>query len=295
MSGYREIKKRIASIKNTEQITRAMQLVAASKMKKAQDMAKAARPYSLLLAEIIGSLPNNEEIFEHPFFKPREVKKRGVLVISTDKGLCGPLNSNLFRLILDMEKSTQFIAVGRKASQFLARSGRNLLAEFSLPDTFSFAHTRVIIEFLIKSYLEQKIDTLEVLFPRFLTTLAQESAHEKLLPLTCIEEELKSVRKRIGIKEEDVPKDNREILAEPNTQAILDELPHLFIKQEIHHMFLETKASEHSARMVAMKSATDNAKALVSDLKLEYNKARQSAITQEILEIAAAASASSES
>lgn len=295
MPGYREIKKRIESVKNTEQITRAMQLVAASKMKRAQDMAKATRPYSLLLAEIMATLAETDINREHPLFKEREVNKRGILVISTDKGLCGPLNANLFRYIADTEKSTQFIAVGRKATQFIARSGRNLLADFSLPDNFTFANTRGIVQFLIDAYKDGKIDTVEVIFPRFLTTLVQESAHEQILPLTCIQEELEVLRKRISMRDGDIPEDERETLAEPSAKVIMSELPLLYVKQEIHQMFLEARASEHSARMVAMKSATDNAKSLVKDLKLVYNKARQAAITQEILEISAAASASSES
>lgn len=291
MKGIREIKNRIRAVQNTGKITRAMQLVAASKMKKAQDKAKAGRPYAFLLAEILYSLLQKSEDLKHPFLEERQVKHRGLVLISSDKGLCGPLNSNVFKLTLEIDKqNTRFISIGRKAKQFLVRNGYNLIADFSLPDNFSFSQAREPSEFLIKAFLEKEIDTIEVLFPRFLNTLIQKPMHEKLLPFSNLHEELVALKERLGAQEEtqaSLTEDKRGMLFEPNVQSMLAELPFLFIKEEIYQMILEAKASEHSARMVAMKTATDNAKELVNNLKLEYNKARQAAITQEILELAA--------
>jgi F-type H+-transporting ATPase subunit gamma len=296
MKGIREIKDRIKAIKNTAQITRAMQLVAASKMKRSQDKAKMGRPYALLMAEILGSLLDNADSIEHPFFESRPVKKRGVLVISTDKGLCGPLNTNVARLINEkFDDSVGFVAIGRKGAQFLTRNDKELMAQFTVSDKCNFSEVRVAVEYMIEAYKSCKIDTLEVIFPRFLNTLVQEPVHEKLLPLDNMHEELEDLHKRLEIDKNDKPLlDSREAIIEPSADALLSELPDLFVKQEIFQMVLEAKASEHSARMVAMKSATDNAKELVNNLSLEYNKARQAAITQEILEIAAASASASQ-
>jgi len=290
MKGIREIKHRIKSVKNTAQITRAMQLVAASKMKKAQSAALAGRPYSLLMAEILQSLIDNVEHIKHPFFQERPVECRGVLIISTDKGLCGALNTNLMRHLSDIQGPTRFITMGRKAAQFLARSGKDVWADFSITDQASFSEVRPAAEMLIRSYLEGKIDRVDVLYTRFINTLKQEVVLAPLLPLSGLESSLEMLKKRAGKNPHDRIEDDRPICFEPNPQALIEALPELFIKQEIYQMTLEAKASEHSARMVAMKSATDNAKALVEDLTLEYNKARQAAITQEILEIAASTS-----
>lgn len=291
MKGIRDIKRRIKSVKNTEQITRAMQLVAASKMKRAQDKALASRPYSLLLAEIFGSLlkESGEEI-KHPLMEKRSVSRRGVLVIATDKGLCGALNANLFKKIIDIEGDAAFVCIGKKATQFVSRTGRQLLADFTVSDRINFNEVRMAVEFMLKAYNEHEIDTLEVIFTRFVNTLRQEPTTEELLPLTSFDVTLASFRERLNVEDTQAVEDSREIIFEPSMEAIATELPELFIKQEIYQMLLEAKASEHSARMVAMKSATDNANNLVSSLTLEYNKARQAAITQEILEIAAATS-----
>lgn len=288
MSNTRDIRRRIKAVKNTRQITKAMQLVAASKMKRAQEDAIAGRPYSTLLFEILNTLRNEEGLQKHPFFKPREVKRRGVIVVSTDKGLCGALNANTFRKIFDMEDDTVFVAIGRKAAQFLSRSRKNLIADFSVGDKITFTEIRIIVEFIESVFMEEKIDTVEILYPRFVNTLEQEPMLTPILPIYNIEEVLLQLRKRMGVGFESLAEDTREVKFEPSVDTILERLPQLYLKQEIYHMVLEAKASEHSARMVAMKSATDNANNLIEDLTLQYNKLRQAAITQEILEIAAA-------
>lgn len=290
MKGIRDIKRRIKSVKNTAQITRAMELVAASKMKRSQQQAVSGRAYTFLLAEIVESIMAQPvEDFKHPLLEPREVKTRGMLLVSTDKGLCGGLNTNLFRRLPTKDEKVKYVTIGRKATNAIARSGRELLADFQISDHANYSEVRLVVEYLAKEYIEGRIDTIEVLFTRFQNTLTQVPMHRSLLPLAGIQQELESIRSRLGIAEKDVVHDTRQILFEPNAEAILKEIPQLFLKQSIYQMILEAKASEHSARMVAMKSATDNAHNLADALTLEYNKARQAAITQEILEIAAAA------
>lgn len=284
MANTRDIRRRIKSVKNTAQITRAMQLVAASKMKRAQDMALQGRPYATLLAEILSALADRVTDFRHPFLEKRTSRRRGILVIATDKGLCGPLNSNLFRLVGGIEASAQFVTLGRKGAQFLSRARRRLIADFSVSDSVRFAEVRPAVELLIEAFVDEKIDSIEVIYSRFLNTLVQEPTQIPLLPL----EDLDSVTRAERADGLSHTVDDREIHYEPGPEVILDELLNLHIKQQIYQMVLEAKASEHSARMVAMKSATDNANTLVDDLTLEYNKVRQATITQEILEIAAA-------
>jgi len=286
MANTRDIRRRIKSVKNTAQITRAMQLVAASKMKKAQDVALEGRPYTELLAEMLSSLGERLIDYEHPFLESRSVKKRGILVVSTDKGLCGALNANLFRKLTKIEGSASFVSIGRKAAQFLSRTQRELLADFTISDKVHFAEVRSVVEFLIQSYREGKIDTLEVVYTHFVNTMVQNPVILPLLPFRELKSILQEKDQEAGRKS--ASEDTREILFEPGPAVILDELLNLYIKQEIYHVVLEAKASEHSSRMVAMKTATDNANTLVDDLTLDYNKVRQAAITQEILEISAA-------
>lgn len=290
MPSTKEIRGRIKSVKNTSQITRAMQLVAASKMKKAQDAATAGRAYSLMLAEILASVTGKVTDFEHPLLDERAIKKRGILVISTDKGLCGSLNANLFKHIVSIKEDAAFVTIGKKATQFVSRTQRELLASFNISDKVEFKEVRMVVEAMLKDYQDGKIDSIEILYPRYVNTLVQEPTMINLVPISSLSQSLETLKESLNVKLTDASRDDREIVFEPSAQAILNELPALYVKQEVYQMILEAKASEHSARMVAMKAATDNAKNLVDDLTLEYNKARQAAITQEILEIAAAAS-----
>jgi F-type H+-transporting ATPase subunit gamma len=261
-------------------------------MKRAQDAALAGRPYALLLSQILESaLPRMHET-AHPFFETRPVKKRGILVIATDKGLCGALNGNLFRLIGDLKPAdARFVSIGRKATQFIARTGRELLADFIVSDKVGYNEVRPVVEFLIQAYHDGKIDTIEVMYSHFVNTLRQDPALAPLVPFESFEKELEKLNHSLGERVGDEIKEDREIVFEPSANVIINALPPLFLKQQIYTMILAAKASEHSARMVAMKNATDNAKQLVADLSLEYNKARQAGITQEILEIAAASAA----
>ena len=294
MANMRDIRRRIKGVKNTRQITKAMQLVAASKMKKAQDHAKSGRAYSLLLADMIDSLYNNGEAVGGTFFGDRKVKNRGVIVVGTDKGLCGGLNSSLFRYIQEIEGEVKFVSVGKKVKQFLSASQRNLIADFEVTDKVPFNEVRVVVEFMLKAYVEGEIDTVEVVYTQFVNTLVQEPERISILPLGDLTEMRAKLRDRYGDEVGESAKDDREILFEPNASSMTEKIASLFIKQQIYQLILEAKASEHSARMVAMKAATDNASKLVDDLTLQYNRARQAAITQEILEIAAATSSNAD-
>ena len=227
----------------------------------------------------------------HPLLETRPVKKRGILCISPDKGLCGPLNTNLIRTIQAIEKeSVHFICVGEKALQALSRMQYSVLADFKVEDRLSFHSIKVIAEYMIQLYEEGTIDTIELVYPSFINTLLQETLQETLAPIDNLATSLKALRKSYKISQKDLQVDARSFEFEPNALTLLQEVPPLFIKQKIYHAFLEARAAEHSARMVAMKTATDNAKTLIQSLHLEYNKARQAMITQEILEIASASS-----
>lgn len=298
MANLRDIRRRIKSVKNTRQITRAMQLVSSSKMKRAQDAAVAGRPYALLLADLLDTVGEKLDLtgatISHPFFEKREVKTRGILLLSTDKGLCGPLNTNLFRKISDEVKgNAKFVAVGRKAVQFVSRSKRDLIADFTISDKAHFQELRPMLKLLIDAYLNGEVDTIEVAYPSFVNVLVQEPVIQSMLPIVDLREVLDELKKRVAGEDSILAarSDKREMVFEPSAEAVLDQLPDLYVKVIIHQLVLESRAAEYSARMVAMKAATDNASNLVDDLTLDYNKARQAAITQEILEIAAAASA----
>ena len=289
MANTRDIRNRIKGVKNTRQITKAMQMVATSKMKRAQESAKCGRPYALLLADVIGSLSSNLQESGQAFFESRPVKHRGILVLSTDKGLCGALNANLFRIVHEVDASAKFVAVGKRATQYLSRTRRDLLADFTVSDRAPFSEVRKVVEFLLHQYLEEKIDSVEVAYTSFVNTLQQEPEIVQLLPFSDLETMLATLHARFGSPDDELAKDSREILFEPGREEILAELASLYVKQEIYQLILESQASEHSARMVAMKNATDNAGNLVDDLTLQYNRARQAAITQEIIELSAAA------
>lgn len=289
MANTRDIRNRIKSVKNTAQITRAMQLVAASKMKKAQALALQGRVYANALLRILANLDTrlDEEQAWHPFLEKRERRRRGILLVTTDRGLCGPLNSNLFRHIIGMDEDTpiRWFNVGRKGRQFLTRTKRDLAADFTVSDAAAYAEVRPIVEAMERQYVEGEIDTIEVLYPRFVNTLTQEPFLMPLVPLSSLGD---FVAEQLAEQGGEESADEREMIFEPSPETVVSEILDLFIRKAIYQFILGAKASEHSARMVAMKAATDNAKSLVDDLTLEYNKARQAAITQEILEISAA-------
>jgi len=289
MASTRDIRRRIKSVKNTRQITKAMELVAASKMKKAQQAALAGRPYAELMARMLAALADRVEEAHHPFLTKREVKTRGILLVTSDKGLAGPLNANLFKLVTDIKTPAKYVVIGRKGAQFIARTHRSLLADFTVTDRVAFSEVKVVAEFMVKQFLDGIVDTVEILWPHFRNTLVQVPTLMPLLPLSSVRDVIADLRSDVGHSEgSKLAATEQQMLFEPDAATVLNALLPLYVNREIHQQVLDAKASEHSARMVAMKTAKDNATKLLGDLTLEYNKARQAAITQEILEIAAA-------
>ena len=228
--------------------------------------------------------------FTHPLLTKRAVKVRGILLVTPDKGMAGALNGNLIRLAAE-QKDAVFVCIGRKGAQALARSGRKVLADFPVSDRAAFAEVRPAAEYLLKAFADGAVDTVEVLFAHFKNTMVQSPRVQRLLPADSLVAQAREFRAKLGLPEPKIEDDERDMLFEPSAAAILSQLPALFFKQAVHQAVLESKASEFSARMVAMKAATDNAKKIAAALSLEYNKARQAAITQEILELTAGAAA----
>jgi len=283
MASLRDIRRRIRSIGSTAQITRAMQMVAASKMRKAQDATLVTRPFAQLLYRIQRHASTHSTDLSHPLAAVREVKTRAVILVGTDKGLCGSLNSNLFRVAAQFDPaSTVYIAVGKRAAQFIARSRRRLAAEFTITDTPRFAEARPIATVARDMFLNSEVDEVRIVATRFVNTMTQQAVSVELLPIG----EIKSLKIPGADPEQDLEADTAEVLFEPSAQAVLDYLFGHYLNIVVYRALLEAKASEQSARMVAMTSATDNATDLIKDLALEYNKLRQGNITKELLEIA---------
>jgi F-type H+-transporting ATPase subunit gamma len=289
MPSTRDIRRRIKSVKNTAQITKAMQMVAASKMRKAQQAALAGRPYATLMNKVLSEVAASNVDFTDPLMEKREVKKRCLIVVSTDKGLCGGLNGNLMREAAKFDRNiTVFVTAGRKASQFIARTKRNLVAEFTYRDAPLHSEARVISKFAQDLFLKGEVDQVDILFTNFISTLNQKPEVVPFLPVT----EIKGVSTSVH-GEEKLVKGTTEFLFEPSAQAVLGALLPHYLNFRVYQVLLEAKASEQSSRMVAMKNATDNAKQIIKDLTLEYNKLRQANITKELLEITSAAMAMS--
>ncbi len=287
MANTQDIRRRIKSIRNTAQITKAMQMVAASKMRKAQQHALAGRPYSQILNRVLVSLESRTDPLLHPLLQVRPVKKELVLIISTDKGLAGALNTNVMREAGNFPvEQTVFVTTGRKGRQFVARTKRELLADFELKDAPSILETKAISKFCVEKFLSGEVDKVTVLYTHFVNTISQRPIAQTLLPISPLAFEAAATAAAEG---EGKPKDPMlEYLFEPSAQAVLDFMLPYYVQYQVFQMILDARASEHSARMVAMKNATDNANQFIKDLTLEYNKMRQASITTELLEIATA-------
>ena len=286
MANTQDIRRRIKSIRNTAQITKAMQMVAASKMRKAQQHALAGRSYAGLMNRVLVSLQQRTDPKLHPLLHVREVKKELVIVISTDKGLAGPLNTNLLREAANFEAAKAvYVVLGRKARQFLSRTRRQILADFELKDAPAFAETKVVAQFATEKFLSGEVDKVSVLYTHFVNTITQKPTLRTLLPITDFE-----VAQAEG---EAGPSGGAgdpmgSYIFEPSAEGVLDVMLPYYLQYQVFQMILDARASEHSARMVAMKNATDNAKQFIKDLTLEYNKMRQASITTELLEISTA-------
>jgi F-type H+-transporting ATPase subunit gamma len=282
MASTRDIRRRIRSVGSTAQITKAMQMVAASKMRKAQESALAGRPFVRVIYQLQRAATTHTREFKHPLLEVRPIKKRAVILVAADKGLCGALNNNLFRMASQFDpESTVFITAGRKAAQFVATTRRQLIAEFAYGDSPRFVEARAIAAFARDLFLKKEVDEIRILATRFINTLTQHPLSLEFLPVG----EIKGMD-LAGLEPIDDLNGGKEILFEPSSEKFLGYLLSHYLNIYIYQVLLNAKASEQSARMVSMKNATDNAEGLIDDLTLEYNKLRQGNITKELLEIA---------
>lgn len=285
-AGVREFKRRIRSVKNTQQITKAMKMVAAAKLRKAQEQAEQSRPYTETLQGTLARLASLATDVEHPLLATRdEVRKVGYIVITADRGLCGGYNTNIIKTANDAIASDErkvengIIAVGRKARDFY-RKRKGLDAEYTnLGDSISYADAREIAEYVIKAYENEELDEVYLVYARFINVLRQVPTVTKLLPIEKLDESEEMVEKYV------------EYIYEPSAELILLTLLPRYVGSQIYHAMLESKASEHGARMTAMGNATQNAGEIIDALTLQMNKVRQAAITDEILDIVGGAEA----
>lgn len=289
MPSPREVKRRMNSVKNMSQITRAMEMVAASKMRRAQERVAAGRPYADRLRDVLSDLASlqldADELKQFPLLEQREVKTSTLIVMTPDRGLSGPLNSNLFRRTAQYLRSESVdahphtIAVGKKGRDFLNKTGQNVVAEFiQLGDRPSLDDIRPIVDVAMQEFLSGESDAVYMLYPKFINTLSQVPTVIQLLPLERPE----------GT---DSSNDDVDYIFEPDAKTVLQEILPRYLETIVYQAVLETVASFYSSQMVAMRNATDNAKELVDDLNLSYNKARQAQITNEVAEISAGANA----
>ena len=283
MNSPRDLRRRIRSVGSTAQITRAMQMVAASKMRKAQQAALAARPFAQLLYRIQRAATIRAREFANPLIEAREVRRRAVILVAADKGLCGALNTNVFRVAAQFDpQTTIFITAGRKAAQYVARTKRELAAEFAYGDSPTFPEARAISGFARDLFLQGTVDEVHLVATRFVNTLTQEPVSFQYLPVAALK-----ILQIPGLEPEPDPGVEPEPAEfEPDAEAVLSYLLGHYLNIFLYYVLLNAKASEQSARMVSMKNATDSADSLIHELKLEYNKLRQGNITKELLEIA---------
>jgi len=286
MAGSKEIRTKIKSVENTRKITKAMEMVAASKMRKAQERMRTARPYAEKIRNVAAHLSYAHSEYKHPFLVSREqVKKVGLIVVTSDKGLCGGLNTNVLRLSVSQMKeweeagrSISVTAIGNKGLGFMARVGADVKSHVTgLGDAPHMDKLIGPIKVMLDAYIAGELDRLYICYTRFINTMKQEPVMEQLLPLTG---------DKMGSAE-----GHWDYIYEPEAKQVIDELMMRYIESLVYHAATENMASEQSARMVAMKAASDNAKNVIGELKLVYNKARQAAITKEISEIVGGAAA----
>lgn len=285
MAVGKEIRTKIKSIQSTQKITRAMEMVAASKMRKAQSQMQRSRPYADKIRAVIGHLANAHPEYKSSYMIARKVKRVGIIIVSSDRGLCGGLNSNLFKsAIVGMKKFSDknlemdLCTVGSKSAQFFKRIGGNIVAEAShLGDNPALTDLIGTVQVMLKAYEKGQIDQLMLVYNKFVNTMTQEAQMEQLLPIEADEDA------RL--------KHHWDYIYEPDSKEVLDALLMRYIESRVYQGVVENIACEQAARMVAMKAASDNAGELIGDLQLAYNKARQAAITQELSEIVAGAAA----
>ena len=293
MANLRDIRRRIKSVKSTSQITKAMELVSAAKMKKAQNQALAGRDYADRLNKVLVNLKKNTGEDSHPLLGKREGKKELMLVISTGRGLCGGLNTNRYKAVRrNASDDTEYVTVGKKLRQTIAKTGGRIVTDWDVADPVPFNDAKPISKFLTEQFLSGEYDKISVAFNNFVSTLTQTPEVFQLLPIESKDLGEKQDYEGVGKGEIDetdaISALSVDYEFEPDATGVLDKLLPLYINFQIYQMLVEARASEHSARMVAMKAASDNAKSMIKDLTLDYNKARQAAITAELLEITTA-------
>jgi F-type H+-transporting ATPase subunit gamma len=286
MAGSKEIRAKIKSVENTRKITRAMEMVAAAKMRRAQERMRAARPYAEKIRAVAAHLSRANSEYKHPFLVKRDaIRKIGVIVITSDKGLCGGLNTNVLRLTLSQMKaweaegkSIAVCAIGNKGLSFMNRIGAQVKSNLTgLGDTPHAASLISAVKVMLDAYVAGEIDAIHIAYNHFVNTMKQEPCIEQLLPLTS---------ENLGDA-----KGSWDYIYEPDAKVVIDQLLLRYVESLVYQGVVENMASEQSSRMVAMKSASDNAKSVIGELKLVYNKARQAAITREISEIVSGAAA----
>ncbi|MDA0150412.1 MULTISPECIES: F0F1 ATP synthase subunit gamma [Vibrio] len=287
MAGAKEIRNKIGSVKSTQKITKAMEMVAASKMRRSQDAMEASRPYAETMRKVIGHVANANLEYRHPYLEEREAKRVGYIIVSTDRGLCGGLNINVFKkAVHDMQAwkekgaEVELAVIGSKATAFFNNSGAKVAAQVSgLGDSPSLEDLIGSVSVMLKKYDEGELDRLYVVFNKFVNTMVQEPTIDQLLPLPKSESE-------------EMQRDHSwDYIYEPEPKPLLDTLLVRYVESQVYQGVVENLACEQAARMIAMKAATDNASNLIEDLELVYNKARQAAITQELSEIVSGAAA----
>lgn len=284
MSGAKEIRTKIKSIKNTQKITRAMEMVAASKMRRAQDRMASSKPYAQRIREVIGHLATARPEVDLPYMRERPVKRTGLIVVTSDRGLCGGLNNNLLKMVVthmqgfkDKNIEIDLCVIGNKGLGFFKRFGGNILAQMNhYGDAPELTDMIGAVKIMIDAFVDEEIDSLHVISNEFVNTMTQKPHMQQLLPFP---------------KTEVVQTTEWDYVYEPEPEALLDVLSQRFIESQVYQAVVENIACEQAARMVAMKAASDNAAGLIDELQLVYNKARQAAITQEISEIISGAQA----
>jgi F-type H+-transporting ATPase subunit gamma len=287
MAAGKEIRGKIKSVENTKKITKAMEMVAASKMRKAQDRMRAARPYAEKVRQITGNLSRANPEYTHPFMQANDAKTAGFVVVTTDKGLCGGMNTNVLRLLTTQLKDLQSkgvgaeaVAIGNKGLGFLNRINAKVVSSVTaLGDTPHLDRLIGPVKTLLDAYTEGRVKAVYVCYTKFINTMKQESVIEQLLPLST------------STLEDGATGRDWDYVYEPDAPAVIDELLLRYVEAQVYQAVAENMASEQSARMVAMKAATDNAGNVIGELKLVYNKTRQAAITKELSEIVAGAAA----
>ena len=285
MAGAKEIRTKIKSVKNMQKITKAMEMVSASKIRKAKNLMTASRPYAQKIRKVIGHLTQVSPDFRHPFMESREIKRVGYIIVSTDRGLCGGLNTNLFKRVLkDMQAfeeqgvEVDLCLIGSKGLNFFRRFSKNIVSTVShLGDAPKMSTLYGTVTSMLDLYTDGKIDGLHIAYNEFVNTMVQKPTVDSLLPVV--------------IDDKDDLQNMWDYIYEPSAEEVLETLLVNYVESQVYRGTLDNLASEHAARMVAMKSATDNAGDIIDDLQTIYNKARQAAITQEISEIVGGAAA----